>query len=264
VRGVRAGNGAVLIALLLAGGCAARPAAGLADRLVRRGDDAAAARATFDAGPPEGADRGPGRQPEGEPVPVVPLPKVSEPNALETEDAALAAALAAVGATPSVRSHRRVAAEYWRLKVFDRAERHLTLALSLAPRDPRLLDERARLWRDAGVLDRALSDAHLAAYLAPASPEAQNTLGTVLFRLGRAKEARERFGRAAALHPTAAYLQSNLCYAALATGELEAARAACDAALALSPELEAARRNRALVAAALSGEAEEGRTEGTP
>ncbi len=143
--------------------------------------------------------------------------------------------LAALAVRESVDGHRRAAAEYWKARVFDRADRHLTLAIALRPRDAVLFEERARLWRDAGVLDRALSDAHQAAYLSPALAEAQNTLGTVLYALGRVDAARERFARVAALKPGAAYAQSNLCFAAFAGGALEQALMACDEALRIAP-----------------------------
>ena len=266
MRGVQARLGAIGLALFFAAACAttAAPAPGMAGRFVTRDDGKAAERATFDVAPAERADRPAAAAPGAEPVPVVPIPKYSEPNSVESEDPALAASLSALRTSPSVAAHRRVAAEYWRLKVFDRAERHLTLALSLAPRDAMLIEERARLWRDAGVLDRALSDAHTAAYRAPSSAQAQNTLGTVLFALGRVTEARDRFARAAALAPVSAYVQNNLCYANYVTREFEAALAACDVALSVSPGFEAARRNRALVGAAITAGAERQRTEGTP
>jgi tetratricopeptide (TPR) repeat protein len=250
------------LALALAAGCAARQSAGLESLLVRQTDGTVTTDATFDVAPrPVGAERA---EPVGEPVPVVPVPKFVAPDALEDRDAALGAALLALAAEESVAAHRLVAAEYWRLKVFDRAERHLTRALALQPRDPALLEERARLWRDAGVQGRALADAHRAAYLAPASAAVQNTLGTVLFALGRVAEARGRFARAVALDPGAAYLQSNLCYAALAGREFLAALSACDAALRLSPDFEAAQKNRALVTAAMAAAPAQNGTEGRP
>jgi tetratricopeptide (TPR) repeat protein len=189
---------------------------------------------------------------EREAVPVVPIPKVSPGPTLESENEELRAALGALAVRESTDSHRRAAAEYWQARVFDQADRHLTRAIALRPRDAGLFEERARLWRDAGALDRALSDAHRAAYLAPGLSEAQNTLGTVLFALGRVGAARERFARAAVLTPDAAHVQSNLCFAAFAGGALEQALMACDEALRIAPDHLTAQRNRERVEAALS------------
>jgi Tfp pilus assembly protein PilF len=246
--------GALGLALLLTTACAAKRAAGLPDWLVRSADGADLGDATFDVPAPadeaEAPEGGSARAP-AKPIPVRPTLKTVSPPTIEGEDPSLAAALVALAAGESSGRHRAVAAEYRRVGVVDRAEEHLTKAIALSPRDAAIVEERARLWRDAGTFDRALSDAHRAAYMAPASAEAQNTLGTVLYALGRVNEARRRFREAAALDPRAAYPRSNLCYAAFAAGDLAAALSACDEALALAPDLEAARRNRGLVAAAL-------------
>jgi len=216
---------------------------------VTRGGSASAAEATFDVEPRSANPREPS---ERHAIPLVPIPKVSPGPTLESENGELRAVLEALAVRETVDGHRRAAAEYWKARVFDRADRHLTLAIALRPRDAVLFEERARLWRDAGVLDRALSDAHQAAYLSPALAEAQNTLGTVLYALGRVDAARERFVRVAALKPGAAYAQSNLCFAAFAGGALEQALMACDEALRIAPGLEAAQQNRVRVEAALS------------
>ena len=138
----------------------------------------------FDADPSGSARKAPATS-EREPVPVAPIPKVSPGPTLETENAVLRALVASLAVRESIDGHRRAAAEYWQARVFDRADHHLTRAIALRPRDAALFEERARLWRDAGVFDRALSDAHHAAYLAPGLAEAQNTLGTVLYALGK-------------------------------------------------------------------------------
>ena len=187
-----------------------------------------------------------------EAVPVEPIAKVSPGPTLESENAALRTVLAALAVRETADGHRRAAAEYWQAKVFDQADRHLTRAIVLRPRDAGLFEERARLWRDAGVLDRALSDAHQAVFLSPDLAEAQNTLGTILYALGRADAARERFAKAAALKPGAAYVQNNLCFAAFAGGALEQALMACDEALRIAPDLQTAQRSRERVEAALS------------
>ena len=245
------------LAFVLAAACASRAPQGLADRFVTRDGRASAADATFDAEPSTGSTRTAPLTSERESIPVVPIPKVSPGPTLETENATLRAIVAALAVRETVDGHRQAAAEYWQARVFDQADRHLTRAIALRPRDAELFEERARLWRDAGVLDRALSDAHQATYLAPTLAEAQNTLGTVLYALGRVDVARERFARAAALNPGAAYAQSNLCFAAFAGGDLEQALMACDEALRITPGLDAAQRNRERVEAALTARLKE-------
>ena len=257
------GAAAAGLALIVAAGCATRTSTGLTGRLVTGGDGPAAAEATFDVGPAPGGVAAPAAPP-AEARRVEPVPKFVAPNALEDRDTALGEALLALAAGESATAHRRVAGEYRRLKVFDRAEAHLTLALALEPRDATLLDARARVWRDWGLPARALADAHRAAFLAPDSAQAQNTLGTVLFALGQIGQARDRFARAIGMAPEAAHFRSNLCFAAYAQGALDAALSACDAALRLSPDLEVARRNRELVTAAMRAAADGVRTEGTP
>ena len=247
------GRASVLgLALVLTAACASRAPQGLADRFVTRGGDAAVAGATFDVESPAADSGKASATSEREPIPIVPIAKVSPGPTLESENGELRAVLGALAVRETIDGHRRAAAMYRQERVFDQADRHLTRAIVLGPRDPELFEERARLWRDAGELDRALSDAHRAAYLAPGLATAQNTLGTVLYALGRVDVARERFARAAALNPGAAYAQSNLCVAAFAGGALAEALMACDEALRISPGLEAAQRNRERVEAALS------------
>jgi Tfp pilus assembly protein PilF len=242
---------ALACAVALVSACATRAPHGLADRFVTRAEgESPADAATFDVDP-KAAEATRNAAVTRPPVPVVPIPKVSPGPTLESQNASLRSALAALAVRESVDAHRRAAAEYWREKVFDQAEHHLSQAIVLRPRDAGLFEERARLWRDAGVLDRALADAHYAAYLAPDRAEAQSTLGTVLFALGRVKAARERFARAVARAPDAAYALKNLCFAALTDGALDQAKTACDAAIRLAPGLDAAKRNRTRVEAAL-------------
>jgi tetratricopeptide (TPR) repeat protein len=245
------------LALVLAAACASRAPQGLADRFVAREGGRSADRATFDVEPSSGNAREPSAPSDGDSIPVAPIPKISPGPTLESENEELRHVLAELAVRESVDGHRRAAGEYWRVRVFDQADRHLTRAIALRPRDAGLFEERARLWRDAGLLDRALSDAHQAAYLAPGLAEAQNTLGTVLYALGRVDVARERFARAAALSPGAAYAQSNLCFAAFAGGALEQALMACDEALRITPGLDAAQRNRERVEAALTARLKE-------
>jgi Flp pilus assembly protein TadD len=177
--------------------------------------------------------------------------KTSDLPTVETEDVRLASALALLADERSATGHKRVAAEYRRVGVFDRAQHHLTEALVLSPRDGAAYDERARTWRDARDLGRALSDAYRAVYFAPASAGAHNTLGTVLYGLGRVPEARRRFETAASLDPAAAYARSNVCFVAYVEGDLVRAKAECEEALRLAPDLDAARQNQELVAAAM-------------
>ena len=245
------------LAVVLTAACASRAPQGLSDRFVTRDGGVSAAEATFDAEPSIGNTRPAPLTSERESIPVVPIPKVSPGPTLETENPTLRALVAALAVRETVDGHRQAAAEYRQVRVFDQADRHLTRAIVLRPRDAGLFEERARLWRDAGVLDRALSDAHRAVYLAPTLAEAQNTLGTVLYALGQVDASRERFVRAAVLKPDAAYPQSNLCFAAFAGGALEQALMACDEALRIMPGLDAAQRNRERVEAALTARLKE-------
>lgn len=241
----RAGLVALALGAVITAGCAPRVPRGMVDRFVTR-DDGASAGATFDVAPPAPASADAVRA-AGRVEPVVPIPKVSSGLTLETQNAALAAALGALAVRESVDGHLRAAAEYGRAGVVDQADRHLGRALAIAPRDARLFDERARLWRDAGALDVALAYAHRAAYLAPRMAEAQNTLGTVLYALGDVQAARDRFARAVALRPDAAYARHNLCVAAAAEGAdgaHEPAQTACDDTPRLEPVPEPAERNR--------------------
>ena len=244
--------GVLGLALVFSAACASRvprSSQGLAGRFVTPATEDVAAQATFDVAPVRG--NGPPSNAEVEAVPVVPIPKVSPGPTLESENLVLKTALASLAVRESVAAHKLAAAAYWDVRIFDQAARHLSQAIRLQPRDARLFEERARLWRDAGALDRALSDAHRAIHLAPGLAEAQNTLGIVLYALGNVDAAGQRFARAVALSPGAAFAQSNLCFAALAGGALEQALMACDEALRIAPDFQAAQRNREQVEAAL-------------
>lgn len=135
--------------------------------------------------------------------PAAPLPVV------EQTDRVLQGALAALQAGHSAAAHLRVAAEYLRVGVWDRAYDHYSEALQINPRSASALDGRARLLRDAGLLGLALADAHRATYFAPASAEASNTLGTILERQGLCREALGMYRRAAQLKPEAGWAAAN-------------------------------------------------------
>jgi Flp pilus assembly protein TadD len=181
-------------------------------------------------------------------------PKTSDLPSIEKFDRALAAALSALADRPTGSAHRRVAAEYLRLSIFDAAYDHYTSALRLDARDPAAYEGLARLWRDAGFPQLGLRPAHQAVYYAPAWAAAENTLGTVLYALGDAAAAQRRFERALALDPQAGYVLSNICYVSLVRGDVSRARAQCQEAVRMAPDLAVARANLAAVVAAGGGD----------
>ena len=135
--------------------------------------------------------------------PATPLPVV------EQTDGSLQSALTALQAGHSEAAHLRVAADYLRVGVWDKAYDHFCEALEINPRSASALDGRARLLRDAGLFGLALADAHRAIYFAPASGEASNTLGTILERQGLCREALSAYRRAARLNPQAGWAAAN-------------------------------------------------------
>jgi tetratricopeptide (TPR) repeat protein len=264
VRRVRAGGvvtrrglalAGVAIAVCWAGACAARRPASLADRLVHRPTEAeleATKDATFDV-PGVVVDAPASAKPAGPVKPLELVAKTTTTGTLETADQDLAAAIALIGKTPTTDAVVRAADEYARLKVYDRAEQLLTQALGERPRDARLHDRLARLWRDWGFPDIAWPHASRAEYYDPRSAVVQNTMATIQMALGRLEAAASKLERAVALDPTAAYAFSNLCYVRLKQGDVAGALARCKTALDLAPDFAAARANLALVQASGGG-----------
>jgi Flp pilus assembly protein TadD len=168
---------------------------------------------------------------------------------LEGADPRLSTAIALAIVAPSAEAYRRVADEYRRVQVFDKAHEYLNRARLLDARDGATYDAMARLWRDAGFPQLALSDAHRAVYFAPSSPIARNTLGTVLQALGKRELARQQYEQALRLDAQAAYALNNLCYGWVLDGNGSKAVAACERAMAIQPDLTAARHNLALAKA---------------
>lgn len=231
-----------LIALLgVVSGCGPRRPATLENRFVR----GAQGRVTVDAPPdvPSGQILAAGPQLPAD----TPIPKSSSGETIESQDGGLRTALAELGRGETATALRRVAGEYHRLQIFDRAEKYLSRAIAVNPRDWESFEARARVWRDWGVPARGLTDAHQAIYLAPQSAEARNTLGTVLFALDLRGEAAQAFTAAFDLDPRASWARSNLCYVSLVAGDEAAALSHCAAALALDPQSAAAHNNLALV-----------------
>ena len=179
---------------------------------------------------------------------ALPDPKPAQP--LETWDAQLAAAMAALNAGETAENLRRVAAEYARLGVFDMAENFLSRAIKLDPRDAASWEARAQAWRDLSLPERALPDAQRAIFYAPKSASARNTLGTVLVALNQPAEAVIAFNDAVSIDPNASWARSNLCYVSLLAGDAAVALQHCSAAIAGNPKLSVARNNLALVHAA--------------
>ena len=148
-----------------------------------------------------------------------PIPKASDLPTLESENADLKTALAAVHAAPTGAAHRHVAEAYFRLRVYDMSLRHYESALRFDQRDAAAYDGIARIWRDWGSPGSGLSPAYRAISLAPKWAAPQNTLGTLLFALGQTGEAVTSFEQALALDATAAYARRNLCYVATLTSD---------------------------------------------
>jgi Flp pilus assembly protein TadD len=172
---------------------------------------------------------------------------------LETSDKQLAAALFGSTLAPSPDSFMAVADEYRRLKVHDKAHQFLSRALAAAPKDARVHDALARLWRDAGLPHLAIGDAHRAVFYDRNSAAAHNTLGTVLQALGDRTGARREYERAASLDPLAAYAHNNICYSWVLEGAGERAVQACRRAISLDPGSAIALNNAGL-AFALTGD----------
>jgi tetratricopeptide (TPR) repeat protein len=224
---------ALVLSLWLAGGCASHRSAGVAGSSLPR------------------ADRSPSLDTVVEAVPVTNTSKLTNLRSLEAVDRELADAIEALAIEPSGRAHRRVAAEYLRLSIFDAAHDQYDRALKIDPRDAEAYDGIARLWRDAGFPSLGLRPAHQAIYYAPKWAQARNTLGTLLHALGDSVAAQQEFERALALDPAAAYVLNNLCYLSFARGDLSRAMKQCGEAVRLDVDLAAAHANLAAVTAAL-------------
>lgn len=178
------------------------------------------------------------------------LVQAPQATRIELSDVMLARALKALDHAPTSESYRRVAVEYRRLQVFDRAHEFFTEAVKIDPKNAAAFDGLARTWRDWGLPRLGLSHAYMAVYLAPDWAAAQNTLGTLLYVLGNGTEARRRFERAITIDPHAAYALNNLCYLSFTEGDETRAIGECTEALIRAPGLTAARNNLALVHAA--------------
>jgi Flp pilus assembly protein TadD len=165
---------------------------------------------------------------------------------VEGSDPALAAALLAATAQPSVETFRGAAAEYRRVRVYDKSLGYLNLALKLDPKDAMTHDAIARVWRDSGFAHLGFGDSYRAIYYAPKSAAARNTLGTLFQAMGRRSEARTQYELAAKLDPLAGYAYNNLCYGWILEGDASRAVQACRRALSLDPESPTAHNNAGL------------------
>jgi tetratricopeptide (TPR) repeat protein len=208
----RAGAGALMLVVTLTGGCAAHRSVAMSSSLIHRGKSDSAA--TFDAPGAEAAAERKKATTRAKPH-AIPLPPAQAKSSIgltaESSDPALGRVLRALGTHPTASAERDVAAEYRRLRIYDRAYTHLEKARALEPRNAGVFDDLARTWRDAGAPALALPDAWRAVFFAPKSAEAHNTLGTVLFALGDVAQARQQFEAAVALAPEAEYARRNLC-----------------------------------------------------
>ncbi len=207
--------------------------------------------ATFDVPKAAGDSGGAGPQATIDPsIPKTPRAKSSDSPTLETTNAGLGAALAALKLHPTADAYVAVGNEYRRLGVLDDAETNFKDALRINSRLPAATEGLARVWRDWGLPQYGLPYAYRAVSTAPRSPSAENTLGTLLFVLGDPEAARTHFQKAVALDPQAVYALNNLCYVAFMLGDGGPAVARCNEALALAPDTTSTRNNLALVYAA--------------
>ncbi|MGE0704741.1 MAG: tetratricopeptide repeat protein [Vicinamibacterales bacterium] len=168
---------------------------------------------------------------------------------LEGTNPRLRDVLQAAELSPTVENRRRVASEYRRLGILDKAFDYLTLILEERP-DAEAYAERAQVWRDWGWSAWGLGDAYRAVDLAPRSAMALNTLGTVLQAMGQGEAARDAYLRALDVDPSAGYVLNNLCFLSFVEAQFEQATHECESALVLDPGLGAARHNLALAHAA--------------
>ncbi len=179
-----------------------------------------------------------------------PISKQVSGATIESFDPALRASMLALAIAPSAATHRRVAQEYARLRVFDMAHKNYQAALAFNQYDAATYDGLARLWRDAGLPSLGLGDARRAVYYAPNSAEARNTLGTLLQALGQNAGARRAYESALQINPSAGYALNNLGYLAFLAGNTSRAIRFFQEAIATDGALTAARHNLALAYAA--------------
>jgi len=181
----------------LAAGCAAHRSPDLSGVVIQRSEPTSAKGATFDApgmnGAPQPAGDSTGAGPQAALDPRLrepPRPKTSTLPTLETTNAGLGAALAALKRHPTADAYVAVGEAYHRLGVFDEAEENFRLALRLKARSAAASEGLARVWRDWGWPQIGLPYAYRALSAAPRSPSVENTLGTLLFILGNPEAAR--------------------------------------------------------------------------
>ena len=259
-------RGCVLALLVCAAaGCAGHQPPDTRSFFIRGSQTSSAGGATYDAPKGAGDSGGAGTQAQAKPNPSAvssgsgvskaPVPKADDLPTLETTDANLAVAVAALRRHPTANGYVAVGNAYHRLGVFDEAESNFRHALDINSNLPAATEGLARVWRDWGLPQFGLPYAYRDVSAAPRSPSAENTLGTLLFALGNPEAARTHFEKALALDPKAVYALNNLCYVAFMLGDGAPAVARCNEALSLSPEVTSIRNNLALVYAA------EGRTE---
>ena len=179
---------------------------------------------------------------------------------VEVTDKALAAALASLRKADTAENRLRVAAEYRRLRILDKAYDLVTGVLKVDHRSAEAFEQRAQIWREWGFAPLGLTDAYRAVFIAPRSASARNTLGTLLQSLGNMESARRAYEDASKLDPKASYAWTNMCYLSLLTGKPDRALTECHVALRLGPADPAIRNNIALSYAA-AGRPQEARAE---
>lgn len=163
-----------------------------------------------------------------------PRGKAPTTNIAEVQQQGLRDALAALHATPSAETQRRVAFEYRRLGILDAAFRHFSAAISMNAKDAVSFDQRARIWRTWGLPHLGLPDAKRAVQLAAKSATVWNTLGLLLESQTR-EGAVNAYLRAVVLDDHATYAWQNLCRTWLNQQDAASAVQACHRASTQEP-----------------------------
>lgn len=113
------------------------------------------------------------------------------------------------------------------------ALRHLSIAAALAPNEPEIRWDRARVLVELNDLDRAMADATVGIKLRPKNPVAYSIRGLVWYHKGDAKHAIEDYDKAVSLNDKHAMTYNQRAWCKDAIGDYAGAIADCTFALKL-------------------------------